>query len=356
MTIKERAEKKKRRRLSWEILELVGAGALIALLAFVFLYFASMAISETYLTRRGFALDQRQLRILTVWIRSVCMAASAVVFVAVFLFLIGQKISYLLFIISGVEALRQRELDFEISVKGNDELTELAESINYLSLSQREINQKEQRLKEERETLIRSLSHDIRTPLTSILSYTEYMEGKKTLQPHEVEGYLSMVRTKAEQMKVLTDRLLGKREKKKEKIENGLLLMEQLAAEWEEALEDEFCCQVDLGQCQNFSGNYDIHDLRRIFDNLASNAAKYADPQGAVKLQIQTQENRVWIRQRNKMRVRSEGQVESHKIGLESVRQIAEEYSGEMKVEQTDMTFEVEIGLEAVELSSKIMP
>ena len=162
----------------------MGAGALIALLAFVFLYFASMAISETYLTRRGFALDQRQLRILTVWIRSVCMAASAVVFVAVFLFLIGQKISYLLFIISGVEALRQRELDFEISVKGNDELTELAESINYLSLSQREINQKEQRLKEERETLIRSLSHDIRTPLTSILSYTEYMEGKKTLPLH----------------------------------------------------------------------------------------------------------------------------------------------------------------------------
>ncbi len=100
MPIKERAEKKKRRRLSWEILELVGAGALIALLAFVFLYFASMAISETYLTRRGFALDQRQLRILTVWIRSVCMAASAVVFVAVFLFLIGQKISYLLLIIS----------------------------------------------------------------------------------------------------------------------------------------------------------------------------------------------------------------------------------------------------------------
>lgn len=353
MPIKERAEKKKRRRLSWEILELVGAGALIALLAFVFLYFASTAIAEAYLDRREIIFNERQLRVLSVWIRSVCMAASAVVFVASFLFLIGQKISYLLFIISGVEALRQRELDFEISVKGNDELTELAESINYLSLSQREMNQKEQRLREEREALIRSLSHDIRTPLTSILSYTEYMEEKGNLQANEVEGYLSMVRTKAEQMKVLTDRLLGRRDKKKEKVENGLLLMEQLAAEWEETLEDEFCCQVDLGQCQKFSGNYDLHDLRRIFDNLASNVAKYADPQDAVKLQIQTQENKVWIRQRNKMRARGEGQAESHKIGLESVRQIAEEYSGEMKVEQTDMTFEVEISLEAAELSSK---
>lgn len=353
MPIKERAEKKKRRRLSWEILELVGAGALIALLAFVFLYFASTAIAEAYLDRREIIFNERQLRVLSVWIRSVCMAASAVVFVASFLFLIGQKISYLLFIISGVEALRQRELDFEISVKGNDELTELAESINYLSLSQREMNQKEQRLREEREALIRSLSHDIRTPLTSILSYTEYMEEKGNLQANEVEGYLSMVRMKAEQMKVLTDRLLGKRDRKKEKVENGLLLMEQLAAEWEETLEDEFCCQVDLGQCQKFSGNYDLHDLRRIFDNLASNVAKYADPQDAVKLQIQTQENKVWIRQRNKMRARGEGQAESHKIGLESVRQIAEEYSGEMKVEQTDMTFEVEISLEAAELSSK---
>ena len=91
MPIKERAEKKKRRRLSWEILELVGAGALIALLAFVFLYFASTAIAEAYLDRREIIFNERQLRVLSVWIRSVCMAASAVVFVASFLFLIGQN-------------------------------------------------------------------------------------------------------------------------------------------------------------------------------------------------------------------------------------------------------------------------
>ena len=68
---------------------------------------------------------------------------------------------------------------FYITPEGNDELTKLAESINYLSESQNDIIRKEKEMKEKRELFIRSLSHDIRTPLTSIIAYSDFMIDKK---------------------------------------------------------------------------------------------------------------------------------------------------------------------------------
>ena len=114
-------------------------------------------------------------------------------------------------IIRGVEALEEKRMDYQIPLDGCDELTVLAENINELSMSQRELAQKKQEMQEEREAWIRSMSHDIRTPLTSILSYTEFLEGKGELGQQEIKAYLSLVQSRAEQIRELTDRLLGKK-------------------------------------------------------------------------------------------------------------------------------------------------
>ena len=125
-------------------------------------------------------------------------------FMVLFLFLLGQKIAYLNEIIRGVEALRTHKMDFTMRLEGNNELTELAESINFLSFTQRELQLQEKQIQEERENLIRELSHDIRTPLTSILSYSEYMmkKGQKEqIEQMEIVNYISMMQQKSEQIK-----------------------------------------------------------------------------------------------------------------------------------------------------------
>ena len=293
--------KKKRRKLSGEILEFLLVSFLVAAFVFYFLYATSGAIANTYLADRGIFLEEIQSQVFQAWLRSICLAASAIIFIILFLSLFSQRISYLMAIIRGVEALEEKRMDYQIPLDGCDELTVLAETINELSMSQRELAQKKQEMQEEREAWIRSMSHDIRTPLTSILSYTEFLEGKGELGQQEIKAYLSLVQSRAEQIRELTDRLLGKSHGKREKVQNMKLLMEQLAAEWEELLEDQVPCSIDLSGCEAVNGEVDIQNLRRIFDNLISNVEKYADPEKVVELEIQTEAGILHLRQRNKI-------------------------------------------------------
>lgn len=62
-----------------------------------------------------------------------------------------------------------------------------------------------------------------------------------------------------------------------EPVENGRLLMEQLAGEWEEILEDSFSCEISMENCTDFRAEWDMQEILRIFDNLSSNVEKYAD-------------------------------------------------------------------------------
>ena len=335
------------KKLSKEIMGRLLITAAIALFFFGFLYLTANAIATTYLMENSIVLTEGQRLTLQAWIRSISLFTAVLLFLGLFLFLLGQKMAYLQEIIQGVEALRTHRLDFTMPVEGNDELTELAESINFLSETERRLRQKETELREEKEQLIRDLSHDIRTPLTAILSYSDYMGQKEMPQREEIQEYIALMGRKAQQIKALTDRLLDSGSRNLETIEDGKLLMEQLAGEWEEILEDEFSCNVETKDCPQFSGTFDIEELRRIFDNLVSNVEKYADREQPVELRMDAVDNRLRILQKNGIK-RQQTDVESNGIGLESIRRIAALYGGTVLVSATEEFFSIEITISEV--------
>lgn len=194
--------KKGRDRLAAELTLYLGASAAVSLFLYVFLYSMSMTISGNYFQYREIELSGAGRAMLSMWIRNLCVLASTVVFVWLFLFLFAGKVSYLLAITKGIERLRLSRMEGEpIPVEGNDELTTLAEQI-----------------------------------------------------------------------------------------EDGRLLMEQMAMEWEASLEERFDCRTELKDCAPFQGNFDVCELQRIFDNLLSNVEKYADPAFSVTLSVRTEE------------------------------------------------------------------
>ena len=95
--------------------------------------------------------------------------------------------------------------------------------------------------------------------------------------------------------------------------------MEQLAAEWEEVLEETFSCRIDLTGLPDFSGMADVSSFRRIFDNLASNGKKYADPEYPVELWIAGEKSEeirtVTLCQRNRIPRRGRGWAEKNRGG-----------------------------------------
>ena len=189
-------------KLSREIMGLLCITAAIALFFFGFLYLTANAIASTYLLENDILLTEGQLLTLQGGIRSLSLLSAVLLFLALFLFLLGQKMAYLREIIQGVEALRTHRMDFTMPIEGDNELKELAESINFLSETERQL---ETELQAEKEQLIRDLSHDIRTPLTAMLSYSDYLGRKETLEQEEVQEYIALVQRKGQQIKALTD-------------------------------------------------------------------------------------------------------------------------------------------------------
>ena len=319
------------RRLSAVILEYLFFSALVSLFTFLFLFNTSVSIGEKYLLHRGITLTEVQNLTFHMWLRSICVIASITIFTFLFLFMLGQRLSYLITIIQGIEKLRENRMDYDIPLEGNDELTQLAGSINFLSSTERELARKEQELKEEREEWIRALSHDIRTPLTSLLSYSEFMLDRESLSEEEMRTYIDLVYSKSSQIRELTSQLIERKDGNWEPIENVHFLLEQLTEEWLEILEDRFSCQIDLSGCENFSGILDIYSLRRILDNLASNIEKYADPSAPVTLQLRTDGRQLILLQSNR-KAATAVSAESHRIGLASIRQTASLYDGRVEI------------------------
>lgn len=341
----DRKKRKTGRKLSREILEFLLLSFFIAAFSFCFLYFTADSVAYSYLMNRGITANEMQWRTLHVWLYSLCGIVFAVIWLFLFLFMLGQRLAYLVTIIKGVEELRQKRMNYELLLDGEDELTELAASINFLAQSQREISRREKELKEEREAWIRSLSHDIRTPLTSMMAYSEFLKGKGVLSQNEMEEYISLMQSKTEQIKILTEQLMDGFAGKEERIDNVKLLIEQLAQEWEELLEERFCCQMDFSGCKEFSGSADVFALRRIFDNLASNVEKYADSKEDVYLKVVSEETGLVLIQGNKKKKDSSDLSESRGIGLQSIRQIAGKYEGDVKTAEDADFFEIQIFL-----------
>ena len=231
-----------------------------------------------------------------------------------------------------------------LPLKGNNELRFLAEAVNDMSQAQLALREQEQTLAQEKEQLIRALSHDIRTPLTSILAYSDFLTTREEITPAEQKNYLGLNRKKAEQIRDLTAVLLDGSKRNPEYFDDGKLLMEQIAAEFQEELEEDFAVTVDLSECPAFAGTFDVQELRRIFDNLSSNVRKYADPAKHVTLSVRLENGALLIHQTNTV-LPEKPQSESYQIGLNSIRRIAQHYGGSVAVEERVAEFSITVML-----------
>lgn len=336
----------KRRKLSGEILGLLAVTLVLALILLQFLGIVARAMIDSFLFMRDIVLTEAQYAQLDDWVFHLSLLVSVAFFIILFLFLLGERLSYIREVLAGIDALRSGQEDYVVPLEGSNELTQLAEAVNYLSRTQREVKEQERVLNEEKEQFIRALSHDIRTPLTSIMAYSELLTEANTVDPQEQTRYLELIQHKAGQIKDMTDILLDGSKRNPEYFEDARLLIEQLTAEFEEMLEDGFSIEASL-DCPAFPGTFDVQELRRIFDNLVSNVQKYADPDRPVKISISLEGVQLLIRQENAVRERI-APADGYQIGLRSIQRIAQNYAGQVDVQKDDAAFAITITLSVI--------
>ena len=184
------------------------------------------------------------------------------------------------------------------------DLKECGENLNNISAglsSAVEEKMKSERFKAE---LITNVSHDLKTPLTSIINYVNLLKTTQQADPKAVE-YIEVLDRKSQRLKKLTEDLVeaskastGVLSVNREKI--GMVqLIDQALGEWTEKLEDRKLTVVTAlpeGETWVYA---DGRHLWRVIDNLLSNCAKYAMEGTRVYLDLERGHGQVTLSVKN---------------------------------------------------------
>jgi signal transduction histidine kinase len=110
-------------------------------------------------------------------------------------------------VVSGAEAIAGGDLSARVVVSGNDELAELASAFNRMATQLQEADDRQKELEQLRRDLIGWVSHDLRTPLTSMRVMIEALADGVVDQPDMVRRYLRTIQGDIRNLSHLIDDL-----------------------------------------------------------------------------------------------------------------------------------------------------
>ena len=242
-------------------------------------------------------------------------------FLAVFLLGCRRIVRYICLLSQEVQVMENGDFSRPVTVQGSDELAALASCLDSMRVTLAQQRRQEAETSARVKDLITQMSHDLRTPLTTLLLYTEIVAGGKYHSQAQLEEYLGKIDTKARQIKQLSDNLFE--------------YAEEPLAEFADQLDQRgFGCLLDLGEEDVRLQVYRPY-IRRIFDNIASNIFKYADPAHPVLVSFVREGEKAGLAFANVPLPPDTGGAESTKVGLISVQTMMEKMQAEVEVSQT---------------------
>ena len=182
----------------------------------------------------------------------------------------------------GIEEIASGNVDYKIPLKGmkggNLKNAEMVNNIGNGLQRAVEEGMKGERLKTD---LITNVSHDIKTPLTSIINYVDLLKRENFTDP-KIQGYLDILEAKAQRLKTLTEDVV-----EASKVSSGNISLEMMDVNLVEMLNQttgEFAEKFEnknLTIIQNLSEDsavihVDGKRMWRVLENIYNNAAKYA--------------------------------------------------------------------------------
>ena len=179
-----------------------------------------------------------------------------------------------------VEMMRKGNMNVSIKCT-NSELEELGENINHLKQGmEKAINEsiKAERLKTD---LITNVSHDLKTPLTSIINYTDLLKKEK-IENENAKKYIDILEKKSKKLKILTEDLIevskissGNEKATLEKIDFKELVL-QANGEFAEKFEEKNLEVISNLPKEAVIVDLDGKKMWRVLENLYQNVYKYS--------------------------------------------------------------------------------
>jgi len=286
-------------KIRWKIIAAVAASLALAIMSSAVLVQVVRRIGVQH--RGGLLYGFLQSARRDVGVGPLSTMATVTLFLFFFYLLTRRSVRYIETISRTLQQVSLGRLDLEVPPRLGDELGELGANINRMTSRLRVSLEEERRAGQAQRELITSVSHDLKTPLTSILGYLELI-GKPTTDPAEMRRYADVALQKTRQLTKLTDDLFEYTNVshraltiRRQPIDLKALLI-QLAEEYVPVLQAsgmEYRLNASEGQ---YIVQADGDLLVRVFENLIANAIHHGRAGRFVGLELAATAARVTVR------------------------------------------------------------
>lgn len=271
------------------------------------------------------------------------------VFIAILVWFLHKKTSYIEQMEQELQILEGGDLDYEITVRGNDELAGLARGINHMRLAVIERQLAEKTARDANHELVTAMSHDLRSPLTALIGYLDLLEMGKYKGEEQLKHFIHSSSLKSYQIKEMSDKLFEyfliygneQEEVELEPVDIGIFLNQTF---FESLFDLESRGFLVEQQVEEIHGMIRVNArmCQRVFDNVFSNLTKYADQDYPVTVAVREAQEGVEILIENRIKYLKDP-VESTRIGIKTCEKIMKNQNGLFSAKQTGGEFRTRI-------------
>ena len=272
-------------------------------------------------------------------------------FVILVLYLMRGKLRYIARMRDELHILEGGDLTYRMTVRGGDELAELARGIDDMRLSILERQEGETTAQKANRDLITAMSHDLRTPLTSLMGYLTLLEQERYEDEAQYRHFLLSSQQKAQRIKELSDKLFEyflvyARDPADAHLEevDACQFFQQLLEEHVFDLKSvgfsvETCCPGFSASMQT-----ETDTLLRVFENLFGNIKKYGDPAVPVRICCTAGAGMLTFTMENGIRA-DRSRCMGTRIGLDTFRSVIGRHGGTFRASDGNGAFLVMLTL-----------
>lgn len=270
-----------------------------------------------------------------------------VFFITIMILLIQRKVRYINVLEQEIKILEGGDLNYVITVRGNDELASLAQEIDEMRKAFIAREQYADRVRTASNELMIGISHDLRTPLTALIGYLDVLEGGDI--PASEGTFLKKCKNRAYQIKFLINNLFEYFFLSTTTDEQIQLSICSVNEELDEIIRDHifllnqsgFLVKNKSTLCTN-KIEINRNMMQRVFDNLLSNTCKYADPSFPITLISVVNEHELIIEIHNYILDPLEN-LQRTGIGLKICEKILLEHNGRFIHLKNENVFKVQL-------------
>lgn len=186
------------------------------------------------------------------------------------------------------------DLDFTLEVKGNDEVSSLFRDFEQMRCTLKESEEQKRKYDQQSRELIRNISHDLKTPITTIKGYVEGIMDGVADTPEKMERYIRTIYNKSMDMDRLVNELTFYSQINTDRIPYHFSRLKTV--DYFGDCAEELCMDLEEYGISFVYENKtepdtriigDPEQLKRVIDNITGNSVKYMDkPDGRLELRI----------------------------------------------------------------------